>query len=279
LPNCQLSTVNCQLLVDTHCHLYHRDYDADREAVIARAAAAGVAQMVVIGYDLSSSEAAVRLANGDPRLFATVGIHPHDAATLDEVALGRLRQLAADPRVVAVGEIGLDFYRNLSPREHQERAFRVQVELARELALPIVLHTRESDAEVLALLEEWREGDYRGILHCFGNDAATAERAFELGLHVGIGGVLTFKNARALQETVRSLPLDRIVLETDCPYLAPHPFRGKRNEPAYVPLIAAKLAELHERPVEEVAATSTANARRLFPTMGTDEPRLRGVES
>jgi TatD DNase family protein len=256
------------MLIDTHCHLYHRDYDGDRDVVIARAVEAGVEAMVVIGYDLASSEAAVRLASADRRLFATVGIHPHDAVTLDDAALARLRELAANPRVVAIGEIGLDFYRDVSPREVQERAFRIQVELARELSLPIVLHTRESDAEVLALLEQWRIGAYRGILHCFGNDVATAERAFHLGLHVGIGGVLTFKNARALQETVGTLPLERIVLETDCPYLAPHPFRGRRNEPSHVTLVAAKLAELHARPLDEVAAVTTANAQRLFPALG-----------
>jgi TatD DNase family protein len=259
------------MLIDTHCHLYHRDYDEDRTLVLARAVAAGVGAMVVIGYDLASSEAAIQLAHEDPRLFAAVGIHPHDAATLDDAALGRLRQMATDPRVVALGEIGLDFYRNLSPRDDQERAFRAQVELARALALPIVIHTRESDTEVLALLEQWRDGDYRGILHCFGSDVATAQRAFDLGLHVGIGGVVTFKNARALQETVHSLPLDRLVLETDCPYLAPHPNRGRRNEPCFVPLIADKLAELHGCSVDTIAESTTANAQRLFPPLASVE--------
>src|SRR5262249_38976917 len=150
---------------------------------------------------------------GDARVFAAVGIHPHDADKLNRETIDRLRSLAADPRVVAIGEIGLDFYRDVCPRAEQERAFRAQAELARELGLPIVIHTRESDAAVLDLLEEWAAGAYQGILHCFGNDTGTAHRAFDLGLHVGIGGVVTFKNAPELQRTVSGLPLDRIVLE------------------------------------------------------------------
>jgi TatD DNase family protein len=260
------------MLIDTHCHLNLHQFDEDRAAAIERAVAAGVTEMVVIGYHVASSEAAVRLASTDERLFATVGIHPHDAAMLDTRVLDRLRELAAEPRVVAIGEIGLDFYRNISPRAEQERAFRAQVELARELGLPIVIHTRESDAEVLELLEQWAAGPYQGILHCFGNDAGTAHRVFDLGLHVGIGGVLTFKNARELQQTVSALPLDRIVLETDCPYLAPHPNRGKRNEPAYLPITAAKLAELKALPLEEIARVTTASARRVFPRLHTAAP-------
>jgi TatD DNase family protein len=260
------------MLIDTHCHLNNSQYDGDRDAVIERALEAGVERMVVIGYDFPSSESAVSLANQYPSLFATIGIHPHDARCLNAAGLVRLRELASEPRVVALGEIGLDFYRDLSPREEQERAFRLQVDLARELDLPIVIHTRESDAQVLDLLERWRDGEYRGILHCFGNDEATAHRAFDLGLHVGIGGILTFKNARDLQQTVSRLPLDRIVLETDCPYLAPHPYRGKRNEPSYLPLVSARLAELHACTVDEVAAITTRSACGLFPSMAEPEP-------
>jgi TatD DNase family protein len=252
------------MLIDTHCHLNHTDFDTDRVATIARARAAGVEAMVVIGYDLSSSERAVALAEAEPALYATVGVHPHDACSLDDAALDRLAALAAHPKVVALGEIGLDFYRNLSPRADQERAFRLQIALARRLRLPIILHTRESEDEVLTILEEEGTDGLPGILHCFGAGPEVAARCLRLGFHVGLGGVLTFKNARALQETARGLPLDRIVLETDAPYLAPHPHRGRRNEPAYVALVADRLAELHGRQPDEIAEITTANACAIF---------------
>jgi TatD DNase family protein len=252
------------MLIDTHCHLYHTEFDADRTETIERARAAGVGAMVVIGYDLPSSQRAVALAAEEPALSATVGIHPHDARTLDDSALARLSVLAQHPKVVGLGEIGLDFYRNLSPRDDQERAFRRQIELARELRLPIILHTRESESDVLEILEEVGTDGLSGILHCFTAGPEVASRCFRLGFHVGLGGVLTFKNARALQETARELPLDRIVLETDSPYLAPHPHRGRRNEPAYVALVADRLAELHGRAPAEIAEITTANARALF---------------
>lgn len=266
------------MLIDTHCHLNHTDFDGDRAAVIERARAAGVAAMVVIGYDLASSEAAVALAEREPSLFATVGVHPHNASTLDERVVARLQELAASPKVLAVGEIGLDFYRNLSPRKAQEAAFRRQIRLARELGLPMVFHTRDSEAEVLEILHDEGTGGLPGVLHCFSAGREIAEQCFALGLHVGIGGVVTFKNARALQETVRTLPLERIVLETDAPYLAPHPHRGRRNEPAHVALVAACLAKLQQRPLKEVAALTTQNACALFgPRFGTGTDPERGV--
>jgi TatD DNase family protein len=261
------------MLIDTHCHLNHADFDTDRTEAIARARAAGVGAMVVIGYDLPSSERAVALAAEEPALYATAGIHPHDARTLDDTALARLSVLAQHPKVVGLGEIGLDFYRNLSPRDDQERAFRRQIELARRLRLPIILHTRESESDVLEILEEVGTDGLSGILHCFSAGPEVASRCFRLGFHVGLGGVLTFKNARALQETARELPLDRIVLETDAPYLAPHPHRGRRNEPAYVALVAGRLAELHGRAPEEIAEITTANARALFgPRLSPNNP-------
>jgi TatD DNase family protein len=262
------------MLIDTHCHLNHADFDADRTEAIARARAAGVGAMVVIGYDLPSSERAVALAAEEPALYATAGIHPHDARTLDDSVLARLSVLAQHPKVVGLGEIGLDFYRNLSPRDDQERAFRRQIELARRLRLPIILHTRESESDVLEILEEVGTDGLSGILHCFSAGPEVASRCFRLGFHVGLGGVLTFKNARALQETARELPLDRIVLETDAPYLAPHPHRGRRNEPAYVALVADRLAELHGRAPAEIAEITTASARALFgPRLSPNSPR------
>jgi TatD DNase family protein len=252
------------MLIDTHCHLNHADFDADREVVIARAGHAGVQAMVVIGYDLPSSERAVSLAEREPSLFSAVGVHPHDARSLNDAALAQLAALTAHPKVVALGEIGLDFYRNLSPRADQESAFRRQIALARRLRLPIILHTRESEEEVLTILEEEGTGGLPGILHCFSAGPAIAERCFRLGFHVGLGGVLTFKNAQDLQQTAAGLPLDRIVLETDAPYLAPHPHRGRRNEPAYVALVAGRLAELHDRDPAEIAEITTANAHAVF---------------
>jgi len=252
------------MLIDTHCHLNHQDFAGDREAVIARAREAGVGAMVVIGFDLPSSEAALALAEADAALFAVVGVHPNDAASLDDRALARLAELAASPKAVAIGEIGLDFHWNVFPPPVQEATFRRQLALARELSLPFVLHTRKSESEVLDVLES--EGDLRvpGVLHCFGAGPEIAARALDLGLTLGLGGDLTFQNARALHQTAAGLPLDRIVLETDSPYLAPHPHRGRRNEPAYVALVAAQLASLQRRPVEEVARVTTANARALF---------------
>lgn len=262
------------MLIETHCHLNHAEFDADRSAAIARAHAAGVEAMVEIGYHLPSSERAVALAAAEPSLYAAVGIHPHDAGTLDDEAVARLVELAQHPKVVAVGEIGLDFYRNLSPRSDQERAFRRQIQLARRLRLPIILHTRESENDVLEILEEEGTDGLSGILHCFSAGPEVAARCFRLGFHVGLGGLITFKNTRALQETAAALPLDRIVLETDSPYLAPHPYRGRRNEPAYVALVADRLAELHGRTPGEIAAITGANARALFG--GRFSPGTRG---
>lgn len=252
------------MLIDTHCHLNHRDFAADRDVTLARARAAGVGALVVIGYDLPSSEAAVALAEAEPCLYAAVGVHPHDAASLDDRTVERLVELARSPKVVAIGEIGLDFYRDLSPRPAQEEAFVRQLSLARELKLPFIVHTRQSESEALDVLEAVGPLGVPGVLHCFSAGPEIAARAFALGLLVGLGGVLTFKNARALQETAAALPLDRIVLETDCPYLAPHPHRGHRNEPAYVALVAAQLAALHGRSPAEIAVATTANARALF---------------
>jgi TatD DNase family protein len=224
-----------------------------------------VGRAVVIGYDLASSEWAVRLAEEFAGLSAAVGIHPNDAAEVTPEGLRRLEALAAHPNVVALGEIGLDFHWNVEPAERQRAAFREQLHLARQLGLPIVLHTRESDREVVTVLEE-AGGTWRGILHCFGGDPEVARRALAIGLHLGLGGVLTFKNARQLQETARTLPLDRLVLETDAPYLTPMPHRGRvrRNEPGYLPFVARHLAALRGVAEEEIAAITTRNATALL---------------
>ena len=249
-------------LTDTHAHLDFPQFDGDREEVIARALAAGVGSIINVGADLASSRRAVALAEAHPQIYAAVGVHPHDAKTLTDEVLKELRELAQHPKVIAIGEIGLDFYRDLSPRDEQQRAFERQLALASELGKPVIIHDRQAHAEVLAILRRWP--GLRGVLHCFSGDLDMAHEAIEMGFYISVGGPVTFKNARRLPEIVRQLPLERLLVETDCPYLAPHPYRGKRNEPAYVRLVAQKVAELKGVPLERVARVTTANARQLF---------------
>lgn len=247
---------------DTHCHLNHPDLYAEWHAALFRAQQSGVQRLILIGYDLESSRRAVELAEQSDALYATVGIHPHDAAQCDTDSLQTLRELAAHPRVVAVGEIGLDFYRNLSPREAQYEAFHAQMQLAQSLSLPVVIHCREAYEEVLSILAQYPA--VQGVLHCFSGTAEQAQQGLELGYYLGIGGVVTFKSAESLRAIVRDIPRDRLLLETDAPYLAPHPYRGKRNEPAYLPLIAQQVAALWDMPLEQLSEITEANTQRLF---------------
>ena len=249
-------------LTDTHAHLDFPQFDDDREEVIARALAAGVGIIINVGTDLASSRRAVTLAEAYPQIYAAVGVHPHDAKTLTDEALAELGELARHPKVVAIGEIGLDFYRDLSPRNVQREAFERQLALAQELGKPVIIHDREAHAEVMAILRRWP--GLRGVLHCFSGDLDMAHEAIEMGFYISVAGPVTFKNARRLPEIVRQLPLERLLIETDCPYLAPHPYRGRRNEPAYVRLVAQKVAELKGMSLERVARVTTANARQLF---------------
>jgi TatD DNase family protein len=248
--------------IDTHAHLDDRAFDTDRAAVIARCADAGIG-VLSIGSSLRSSREAVRLANRTRNMWATVGIHPHDAVSANDAALTDLKELASDPLVVGIGEIGLDYYRDLSPRPKQRQAFEDQLELAMTLDLPVCLHNRESSDDLLAVLK--RAGaPLRGVVHSFLGDAALAEAFLALGLHLGIGGPLTYPKNAALREAVKRLPMERILLETDCPYLTPVPHRGRRNEPAYVTLVAEEIAGLKGLPVDDIARQTTANAVRLF---------------
>jgi TatD DNase family protein len=251
-------------LFDTHAHLHFPDFAEDLAAVLARARAAGVTRMLTVGTDVASSGAAVALAAREPGVWASVGLHPHDAAAAGEAALDALATLAVAPRVVAVGEIGLDFFRNLSPRDAQETALRRQLALARRLGKPVLLHCRDAHAETLAILAEERVQEVGGIMHCFSGDAAIARRCLDLGLTISLAGPLTYPNARALPEVARLVPADRLVVETDCPYLPPQPHRGRRNEPAYLPITAARLAELRGEPLERLAERLTDNARALL---------------
>jgi TatD DNase family protein len=236
--------------------------------------------LVSVGVDLASSQRAVELAEGHDTIYATVGLHPHEAKKLDGQMLATLRELAQNPRVVAIGEIGLDFYRDLSPRDMQRRAFQAQLRWAAKLGKPVVIHDRDAHDEILEILADWAGGlgssplDGRlGVLHAFSGDLAMAKRAIDLGFYTSIAGPVTYKNARQLLDIVRALPLDRLLVETDCPYLAPHPYRGKRNEPAHVQWVARRIAELKNRSFEDVATETTINAQRLFglPTIEREE--------
>jgi TatD DNase family protein len=265
---------------DTHCHLDLRQFDGDRHAVIGRAAAAGVGRIVNPAIDLDSCRRARTLAEQYPAISAAVGVHPNACADFDEHALAALRELAQHAKVVAIGEIGLDYYWEKVAHEQQRRVFRAQLALAAELGLPVILHSRNTRdgaagqcaTDLLWELEQWvpvarkkRGADaILGVWHAFSGDNAEAERAYELGLVLGLGGPVTFQNARRLAALVPQLRLDRLMLETDAPYLAPHPHRGQRNEPQYIPLVAQSLAQLYDLPIETLAARTTATARRCF---------------
>ena len=224
----------------------------------------GVSYIVNIGADLRSSRYSVKLAREYPFIFATVGIHPHDAIGLDANVLAELEKLAGEEKVVAIGEIGLDYYYDHSPRDIQRAAFIDQLVLAKKLNLPIVVHSREAEEDTMNILKEHYAGAGTGILHCFSGSLAMAREALDLGFYLAFGGVVTFKNAGGLLEVLREIPLDRILLETDCPYLTPVPHRGKRNEPAYLPYVAEKIAEIKGVAIEELAEITTANAIRVY---------------
>lgn len=251
-------------LFDTHAHLHFPEFDGDRDAMLARARAAGVRRMLTIGTEVPTSHAAVALAAREPDVWATVGVHPHDAGETDETSLIEVERLAGEPRVVAIGEIGLDFFRNLSPRVVQERVFRRFVACARALRKPVVVHCRDAHADTLAILAEERVGEVGGIMHCFSGDVAIARRCLDLGLLISLAGPVTYPNARALPDVARFVPGDRLVIETDCPFLPPQGYRGKRNEPAYLALTAARVAELRGEPVEKLARRTSDNARHLL---------------
>jgi TatD DNase family protein len=251
-------------LFDTHAHLHFPDFADDLDAVLARARDAGVRGIVTIGTDRESNRATVAMAERYPDVWASVGIHPHDAAEATEDDFAELERLARSPRVVGIGEMGLDFFRDLSPRDTQARVFRRQLDLAREAGKPVIIHCRDAHPETLAILEEARVSEMSGVMHCFSADVPVARRCLDLGLVISLAGPVTYKNARALPEVARFVPEDRLVVETDCPYLTPTPHRGKRNEPAYVALTAAHVAALRGVEAEALGETMTRNAARLF---------------
>jgi TatD DNase family protein len=254
-------------LVDSHVHLDDPKFDADREAVVERALAAGVDRMLAIGTGSGPPdlETAIRQAERFPFIFATVGVHPHDASKATLETFARLRHLAAHPKVVAIGEIGLDYHYDFSPRDVQRSVFLQQLEIAAESGKPAVIHSRESWPDTMALLQH----SHRGILHCFTGDAEQARQALDLGFHLAFGGVLTFPKAGAVREAARITPPDRLLLETDCPYLAPVPHRGQRNEPSFVVEVARRLAEVRGSTLDEIAELTTRNFERLCLRVGS----------
>jgi TatD DNase family protein len=252
-------------LVDTHAHLHFPEFAEDLDAVLARARQAGVTTMVTIGTDRETNPAAVALAERTEGVYASVGIHPHDAGEATEEDFAAVESLAGrSPKVVALGEMGLDFFRNLSAHDIQERVFRRQLGLARRIGKPVIVHCRDAHAETLAILGEERAGEIGGVMHCFSGDVEVAKRCLDLGLYISLAGPVTYKNARALPDVARMVPEERLVVETDCPFLPPHPHRGQRNEPAYMTLTAARVAELRGVDPETLNAAMSRNAARLF---------------
>jgi TatD DNase family protein len=256
------------MLIDSHCHLDSDQFDADREAVIQRALAVGVQQMVAIGTGNGPPdlEAGIRLADKYEHFYATVGIHPHDASKSTPEILQHLAHLTNHPKVIAIGEIGLDYHYDFSPREMQHAVFIAQLKIAEAAKKPIVIHTREAWDDTISLLRENWNPQHGGIMHCFSGGPKEAQQALDLGFYLSFGGIVTFPKALEIQESARACPAGRILIETDAPYLAPVPKRGKRNEPAYIVETAKKLAQLRGVPLDEIAETTTANFRHLTNT-------------
>lgn len=258
------------MIVDTHAHLDDRAFEGDRKETILRAQEQSVGAIVTVGCDLESSRAAVDLSEAFAGVYAAVGFHPHKAARLTPAALEEISRLASHPRVVAIGEIGLDFYRQLSPRDAQEEALEAQLKLAAGLDLPVIVHCRQASQEVMAILKRWAAGRSSrgvkplGVMHCFSGDEGEGMKLIEMGFLLSFAGPLTFPKAQRTRTVARALPLSSLLVETDCPYLTPSPRYGQRNEPAFVWAVAQGLAEARGTTLEEVASLTTENAQRLF---------------
>ena len=253
------------MLIDTHTHLDDPRYDADRDTTIERARQAGVGAFVTIGCDLATSRSAVTLADHHPDIYASIGVHPHEVKHIADGWYDELRRLAQNQKVVAYGEIGLDYHYNHSTPKEQRERFREQVQLARELRLPVIIHTREAQEDTISILKEEKAAEVGGVFHCFSGDAWLAKDALDLGFYLSFSGILTFQNASMLRDIAKQTPLDRVLIETDCPYLTPVPHRGKRNEPAFVSHVAQQLAEIHpELSLDQISQATTENTKRLF---------------
>ena len=252
------------MYIDTHVHLNADQYEADVAEVIERALEAGVEKMVVVGFDRKTINKAMELTEQYPFIYAVVGWHPVDAIDCTEEDLKWIESLAAHPKVVGIGETGLDYYWDKSPKEVQQQLFRKQIRLAQKVGLPIIIHNRDATADVVRILQEEQAEKTGGIMHCFGGSVETAKECIRMDFSISLGGPVTFKNAKTPKEVATEISLDHLLIETDAPYLAPHPFRGKRNEPALVTLVAEEIARLKGLSVEEVAARTSENALKRF---------------
>lgn len=255
------------MFIDSHCHLSFPELSAQLSELLAAMKAAQVEQAICISTTLEEFPAVLALAEAHPQLWATVGVHP-DNEGVQEPSVDDLVRLAAHPKVLAIGETGLDYYRlngrSVADMEWQRERFRVHIRAAQQTNKPLVVHTRSSSADTLQILRDEGRGEVRGVLHCFTEDLATAQAAVEMGFHISFSGIITFKNAESIREVAKALPRERVLIETDSPYLAPVPYRGKLNQPAYVPHVAAQLAQLWNESLEAVAARTSANTRALF---------------
>ena len=253
------------MLVDSHCHLDYLERDGDLDEAVERARQAGVGTIVTICTKVSEFETIKRIAERYDDIWCTVGIHPHEAATEPQVTTAQLLEMAQHPKVVGIGETGLDYYYEHSPREAQKNSFRTHIAAARESGLPLIVHTRDADDDTMEILAEaYADGAFPGLIHCYSTSPEVAEKALKIGFYISIAGIVTFKRAEELQQTAARLPEDRLLVETDAPYLAPVPKRGKRNEPSYVALTAEKLAELRNDDASRIATVTTDNFFRLF---------------
>lgn len=257
-------------ITDTHAHLDMPEFDGDRDQVIARAKAAGVTRIITVGTDLASSRKAVLLAHQHPELRATAGFHPHEAARMTQTDIVSLEDLTHDPSIVAIGEIGLDFYRNISPRDKQMQVLQWQLDLAGKLNLPVVIHSRQAEKEMLSGLRGWLasptavERQPKGVIHCFSGSWETARQYLDMGFFISLGAYIGYHSSLALRDVIKKIPRDSLVVETDCPFLPPQSYRGKRNEPSYLPLTISVLSEIFDASQTIIAADTTANAIRLF---------------
>ncbi|OKL35763.1 TatD family hydrolase [Domibacillus mangrovi] len=252
------------MLFDTHVHLNADQYQEDIEEVVVRAQKAGVSRMVVVGFDRLTIDRAMGLIERYDWLYAAIGWHPVDAIDMCDADLAWIEDLALHPKVVAIGETGLDYHWDKSPKDIQKNVFRRQIQLAKKVKLPIVIHNREATQDIVDILKEEGAEEVGGIMHCFSGSAETALECIKMNFYISLGGPVTFKNAKKPKEVAVAVPLDKLLIETDCPYLAPHPYRGKRNEPAYVKFVAEEIAALKECSYEEVAEATMKNAQTLF---------------
>ncbi len=260
-------------LVDTHCHLNFDEFEQDRQQVIERSRAAGVCKILIPGIDLETSRSAIKLALDYPEIYAAVGVHPNSGIEWTNNTLSNLKQLAAEKKVVAIGEIGLDYYRTFTLKGLQRQIFMAQLELAAELGLPVIIHNRQATDDILEILTAWHQSlighgsklaDHPGVLHSFSANVDAAKSLCKMNFKLGITGPVTYRNSTVMQSVVISLPLEDLLIETDAPYLTPHPFRGKRNEPANVRIVAEKVSEIKNYPMETVANTTSITAEQLF---------------